>query len=99
MYLVDIFFKLMKKAIKNFNFTAFDCALYSIQPFVAILLGLSAIISLFRYAMKAANIVNNFNNIVYSIDFNLITILIVLFSLFQILYTPLILILEKKIYI
>ncbi|AVQ37196.1 glycosyl transferase family 2 [Clostridium botulinum] len=90
------FFKLMKKAIKNFNFTAFDCALYSIQPFVAILLGLSAIISLFRYAMKAANIVNNFNNIVYSIDFNLITILIILFSLFQILYTPLILILEKK---
>ncbi|MEL5900733.1 glycosyl transferase family 2, partial [Clostridium sporogenes] len=85
-----------KKAIKNFNFTAFDCALYSIQPFVAILLGLSAIISLFRYAMKAANIVNNFNNIVYSIDFNLITILIILFSLFQILYTPLILILEKK---
>ncbi|EKS4342754.1 glycosyl transferase family 2 [Clostridium sporogenes] len=90
------FFKLMKKAIKNFNFTAFDCALYSIQPFVAILLGLSAIISLFQYAMKAANIVNNFNNIVYSIDFNLITILIILFSLFQILYTPLILILEKK---
>ncbi|AUM96308.1 MULTISPECIES: glycosyltransferase family 2 protein [Clostridium] len=90
------FFKLMKKAIKNFNFTAFDCALYSIQPFVAILLGLSAIISLFQYAMKATNIVNNFNNIVYSIDFNLITILIILFSLFQILYTPLILILEKK---
>ncbi|MCR1975224.1 glycosyltransferase [Clostridium sporogenes] len=90
------FFKLMKKAIKNFNFTAFDCALYSIQPFVAILLGLSAIISLFQYAMKAANIVNNFNDIVYSIDFNLITILIILFSLFQILYTPLILILEKK---
>ncbi|EPY2277358.1 glycosyltransferase family 2 protein [Clostridium sporogenes] len=90
------FFKLMKKAIKSFNFTAFDCALYSIQPFVAILLGLSAIISLFRYAMKASNIVNNFNNIVYSIDFNLITILIILFSLFQILYTPLILILEKK---
>lgn len=90
------FFKLMKKAIKNFNFTAFDCALYSIQPFVAILLGLSAIISLFQYAIKAANIVNNFNNIVYSIDFNLITILIILFSLFQILYTPLILILEKK---
>ncbi len=93
------FFKLMKKAIKNFNFTAFDCALYSIQPFVAILLGLSAIISLFQYAMKAANIVNNFNNIVYSIDFNLITILIILFSLFQILYTPLILILEKNLHL
>jgi len=90
------FFKLMKKAIKSFNFTAFDCALYSIQPFVAILLGLSAIISLFQYVIKATNIVNNFNNIVYSIDFNLITILIILFSLFQILYTPLILILEKK---
>ncbi|NFD78701.1 glycosyltransferase [Clostridium botulinum] len=90
------FFKLMKKAIKNFNFTAFDCALYSIQPFVAILLGLSAIIGLFQYVIKATNIVNNFNNIVYSIDFNLITILIILFSLFQILYTPLILILEKK---
>ncbi|MCR1935451.1 glycosyltransferase family 2 protein [Clostridium tepidum] len=90
------FFKLMKKAIKNFNFTAFDCALYSIQPFVAILLGMSAIISLFRYAMKAANVVTNFNSVVYSIDFNFITILIMLFSLFQILYTPLILILEKK---
>ncbi|EJP6470826.1 glycosyltransferase family 2 protein [Clostridium botulinum] len=90
------FFKLMKKAIKSFNFTAFDCALYSIQPFVAILLGLSAIISLFRYAMKAANMVTNFNSVVYSIDFNFITILIILFSLFQIIYTPLILILEKK---
>ncbi len=89
----------MKKAIKSFNFTAFDCALYSIQPFVAILLGLSAIISLFQYVIKATNIVNNFNNIVYSIDFNLITILIILFSLFQILYTPLILILEKNLHL
>ncbi|EJO5348053.1 glycosyltransferase family 2 protein [Clostridium botulinum] len=90
------FFKLMRKAIKNFNFTAFDCALYSIQPFVAILLGLSALISLFRYVVKAADIVSNFNNIVYSVDFNFITVLIILFSIFQIIYTPLILILENK---
>ncbi len=90
------FFKLMKKAIKSFNFTAFDCALYSIQPFVAILLGVSGIMSLFRYVMKAANMVTNFNSVVYSIDLNFITILIILFSLFQIIYTPLILILEKK---
>ncbi|WP_251860373.1 glycosyltransferase family 2 protein [Clostridium sp. Marseille-Q2269] len=90
------FFKLMKKAIKGLNFTAFDCALYTIQPVVAIMLGISAIMGIVKYIMKAADMVSNFNNTVYSVDINMITVLIVLFSAFQILYTPLILILEKK---
>nr|WP_205598622.1 glycosyltransferase family 2 protein [Clostridium niameyense] len=90
------FFKLMKRAITKLDFTAFDCALYSIQPIAAILLGVSAIVSFVQYIMKAANIINNINGVVYSINFNWVTLLIAAFSLFQMIYIPLILLIEKK---
>lgn len=90
------FFRLMKRAITKFDFKAFDCALYSIQPIAAILLGVSAIVSFVQYIMKAANIINNINGVVYSINFNWVTLLIAAFSLFQIIYIPLILLIERK---
>ena len=90
------FFKLLKRAIFKCSFTALDCALYSIQPVVAILIGISAITGLVQYWMKASNLISNFNTIIYSIDFNLFTIIAIIFSILQFIYTPFILILEKK---
>lgn len=90
------FLKLLKRAIFDFSFVALDCALYSIQPIVAILIGISAVTGLVQYFMKASNLIANFNTIVYSIDFNLFTIVAIVFSILQFVYTPFILILEKK---
>jgi cellulose synthase/poly-beta-1,6-N-acetylglucosamine synthase-like glycosyltransferase len=90
------FFKLVKKAITSFNFIPLDCALYSIQPIITILIGISAISGLVQQFMITYNIISNFNTVVYSINFDLLTILAVIFSILQYIYTPLILIIEKK---
>jgi len=90
------FFKLLKRSIFKFSFVALDCALYSIQPIIAILIGISAVTGLVQYCMKASNLISNFNVIVYSINFNLFTIVAIIFSILQYIYTPFILILEKK---
>lgn len=90
------FFKLLKKAITTGSFTALDCALYSIQPIVAVLLGISAVIGSCRYFMKMLDLISDFNTVIYSLDLNMITIIAVLFAIFQFIYTPIILILEKK---
>ncbi|WP_238882443.1 glycosyltransferase family 2 protein [Clostridium sp. YIM B02551] len=39
------FFKLLKKAVKDRDIRAFDCALYVVQPFTVLLLGISALIT------------------------------------------------------
>ncbi|MCT8976910.1 glycosyltransferase [Clostridium sp. CX1] len=90
------FFKLLRRAISKFSFVALDCALYSIQPIIAILIGISAITGVFQYFMKAFNIISNFNTFIYSFNFNLLTIAIGIFGVLQFIYTPLILVLEKK---
>ncbi|MEY8762203.1 MULTISPECIES: glycosyltransferase family 2 protein [Clostridium] len=90
------FFKLVKKSIKNCNFLLMDCALYSIQPIIAVLIGFSAISGGVQQIMKAFNLISNFNTVVYSINFNLLTVLMILFSILQFVYTPFVLILEKK---
>lgn len=90
------FLKLLKRSIFKCSFVALDCALYSIQPVVAILIGISAVTGLIQYCMKASNLISNFNTIIYSIDFNLFTITAIIFSILQFIYTPFILILEKK---
>lgn len=90
------FFKLLKKSITNFSFTALDCALYSIQPIVAILIGISAVTGIIQYCMKGLNLINNFNTFIYSVNFDLLHITIALLAIFQFIYTPFILVLEKK---
>ncbi len=90
------FFKLLKKSITSFSFITLDCALYSIQPIVSILIGVSAITGLIQYCMKAFNIIANFNTVIYSVNFNWFTIIVILMSILQFVYTPFILILEKK---
>ncbi|MBC2579001.1 glycosyltransferase family 2 protein [Clostridium sp. DJ247] len=90
------FFKLLKKSICSFSFIALDCALYSIQPVVAVLMGISALVGTFQHFAKASNLIASFSSVVYSFNFNLLTIIAILISILQLLYTPFILILEKK---
>lgn len=102
------FFKLMKKGIVEFNMTAIDCALYSIQPLIIIILGIAMLISYvnklinFNYsgAVHSLNKLSDFGSVVSSITniSNIGTITIVLFvvSVLQFIYTPVVLILEKK---
>lgn len=90
------FFKLIKKGITSFSFIPIDCALYSIQPIIAVLIGISALSGLIQYFMMTYNIISNFNTVIYSIDFNMFTILAIIFSLMQYIYTPIILVMEKK---
>lgn len=90
------FFKLLKRAVSKFSFVALDCALYSIQPIIAILIGISAISGAVQYIMKVFNIISNFNTLIYSFNFNLLTVAMVIFAILQFVYIPLILVLEKK---
>lgn len=83
------FAKLMKKAIKDRDFVAFDCALYSIQPFFTLLLAISAILTMIQN-----NSESGFNIFVLS---SLITPWVwKIFSIFQFLFTPFIMLLEEK---
>ncbi|GLC32848.1 glycosyltransferase family 2 protein [Clostridium omnivorum] len=95
------FFKLLKKAIKERSITALDCALYSIQPIVTILLGLAMILSGIDKGMnfmgqldkiQSGAVLNSLNVAQY----NLITIVALLVGILQFIYTPFILVLEKK---
>lgn len=82
------FFKLMKKAIKEFNIVAFDCAIYSIQPILLISFGVSMIFNL-------GNQLESVKNIIVAIQtgsFSLSELGIILIFI----YTPFILILDKK---
>ena len=92
------FFKLMKLAITKLDFVALDCALYSIQPIVTILLGFSAIISGVNYGLSIFHFISGYNSntVVYSISLNMITVGAVVAILLQLVYTPFILILERK---
>jgi cellulose synthase/poly-beta-1,6-N-acetylglucosamine synthase-like glycosyltransferase len=42
------FFKLMKKAIKDKDFVAFDCAMYTTQPFMYVALGITGLLTLLQ---------------------------------------------------
>lgn len=90
------FFKLMKRAITKLDFAAFDCALYSINPIVAVLFGISAILSIISYCFKTVDFISHFNTYVYSISFSMGVIMIIVAAIMQYIYTPFILVLEKK---
>lgn len=90
------FLKLIKKAVTSFSFIPLDCALYSIQPIMTILISISAIGGLIKYFMTTYKVLSNLDTILYSINFNSITILAIVFYILQYIYTPFILIIEKK---
>ncbi|AJD30439.1 MULTISPECIES: glycosyltransferase family 2 protein [Clostridium] len=83
------FTKLIKKAFKERSFVALDCALYTVQPFVTLLLALSAILTLIQNnSSRGANI--------FVISYLFSPWIWKMFSIIQFLFTPLIMLLEKK---
>lgn len=83
------FMKLLTKAIKNRDFTALDCALYTIQPFVVLLLGLSLFLTVLQnYNEHGLNI--------FVLNEYISPWLWKSCSILQFLFTPFILVLEKK---
>ncbi|SHE89274.1 glycosyltransferase family 2 protein [Clostridium fallax] len=90
------FLKLMKKALKNFDFVAFDCALYSIQPIIIILLGIAMILNFVNYFKMAPGMVMSVVNTINTANFNMTIFAVVLLGILQFIYLPFILLLDKK---
>lgn len=90
------FFKLMKRAFTKFDFVAFDCAIYSIQPIMYVLVGISTVISCVSYIKRAPEIVTGVMNAVQGTSFSLLLAGASVISVALIIYTPLILFLDKK---
>jgi len=92
------FFKLLKKGIKELDFKAVDCAIYSIQPVVLILFSLSALVG------YASSIGNSFKFLIhmstyisqFKLNLDLISIALALVVILQYIYTPFLLILDKR---
>ncbi|MBC8061728.1 MAG: glycosyltransferase family 2 protein [Clostridiaceae bacterium] len=89
------FFKLIRKAIKDRDFIALDCALYTVQPITIILIGCSMIISAISYGAQALDIISSVNT-AYIFSPSKLAILTILIGFLEFIYTPFILILEKK---
>lgn len=84
------FGKLVMKSIRDRNFTALDCALYTIQPYVTVLIGISALLTLIQ---------NNTSGVhIYVVNYLFISHPWIWksFSIFQFLFTPLIMVMENK---
>jgi len=87
------FFELVKKGIKKRSWTMLDCALYSIQPYFTILIGISTLF-IFRNYINAF-IFDNLNKVfdISSVPSMIFTIASLIVA---ILYTPFVLWLDKK---
>src|SRR5471030_2887513 len=83
------FFKLIAKSIKERKFYIFDCALYVLQPFVTLLLGISAVLTLIQANTGGVNI--------YIINYMFSDIAFKVFAVVQFLITPLVLAIDKKV--
>lgn len=81
------FTKLIKKGIKERNMVVLDCALYVIQPFAVLLIGLSAILT-FVQAMSPLNI--------FTINALVPGFLWKVFSICQFMLTPLVMLIDSK---
>ena len=81
------FFKLIKKSIVERKFYVFDCALYVLQPFVTLLVGIAAVLTLIQ-AYVSANI--------FIINYLFSDVGFKIFVVAQFLITPLILAIDKK---
>lgn len=89
------FFKLLYKGIRDFDFTALDCALYTIQPFIVIGLGLSTLLTLaqsvLNYPMNVF-LIKFLLNSLFGIGDKLWNII----SFITLVYTPFALLLDRK---
>lgn len=94
------FFKLMKLGIKKRSLTALDCAIYTIQPILFILFGVTTVIGVIKLIVGSYEyVMNSYNKVVVTGNTGGITAFVVfatLVGLTMYLYTPILLIAEKK---
>lgn len=93
------FARLVKKAIKDKDFRAFDCALYVAQPFVVLLLGISLVLS-FLQANIGLNIFEIKSLLGTSDPDKLLSTPEIIWGIFlmvQFLFTPFVLFKDKKV--
>lgn len=83
------FFKLIKKGIKERKWFIIDCALYSIQPFFTLMMGISLVLSFIQSNTSGVNI--------YLVSYLVGDVFFKVIGVMQFLITPLILMLDKKI--
>lgn len=90
------FFKLLKKGIKERSLTSIDCAIYTIQPILFILIGITTISSGVQTGIQSYKYICHYQNFSYFGNINIFSMLMFLFGLFLYLYTPILLIIEKN---
>lgn len=90
------FFKLIKQGIKKRSLTAIDCAIYTIQPILFIIFGVTTVLSIAKLLIESYNYMNHYNKALVTGNFNLFAILISLVGIAIYFYTPILLIVEKK---
>ncbi len=83
------FLKLIKKAIVEKDIVAFDCALYTIQPFFILAFALSGILTFMQNSAE-----QGLNIFVVNYLFTVFTWKV--FSVFQFIFTPVVMVIEKK---
>jgi cellulose synthase/poly-beta-1,6-N-acetylglucosamine synthase-like glycosyltransferase len=96
------FWKLIKRAVTKFDVVALDCAIYSIQPIIIIIAGIGMIMNAIQKSAYYFEKLSDFGGFIaeinqsFSADFDLITIGVLFAAIMQLIYTPLVLALEKK---
>lgn len=90
------FFKLLKKGIKEFNFVAIDCALYVIQPVLLILFSIAALITYAANIENTIDIITHLSKYIAMFRLDLFSFTIIMAFALQYIYTPFLLILDKR---
>lgn len=90
------FFKLLKNGIKKRSLTEIDCAIYTIQPILFILMGIVAFIGAVQIGFNFYTYMTDTKTLAQSVNFNLFNILTLAFTIFIYLYTPFLLAIDKK---
>ena len=87
----------MKKAFKEKSWRVFDCALYTIQPYITIIAGVSVIFTSIHMLTNIETAFTYIQNFFNDKDHNKYMILFQIVAIVQFLITPVVILIEKKI--
>lgn len=90
------FFKLLKKGIKELNIVVLDCALYSIQPIIIVLLGIALVLNMYNQVVNAPELISGVLSVLNNFNANITKVGGMGLIILQFLYNPIILVLERK---
>ncbi|WP_234121071.1 glycosyltransferase family 2 protein [Clostridium hydrogenum] len=90
------FFKLLKRAITKRSFVALDCAIYSMQPIITVLLGVAGILNLIQFSFQASDFIAKVSLSWFFGGVTIFKIFAILVGVFQYIYTPLVIAMDGK---